>query len=163
MSFVEYFLNSGSDVIQYELLEISHSSFSQTYRLVRNNSFGIDVTLEDLSSETFSYYPMKISHSAHRSDLEFAIKVDLGDLGELLPKELDSVKIDQSQKEKPVCRYRIYRSDDLSQPLYGPVVLKIESISSTKTGSSFEAKAQSVNKNRTGEKYDYGRFFLLRG
>jgi hypothetical protein len=36
--YYEYFLNSKSNVVYYDLIEISHPNFSQTYRKVRNNT-----------------------------------------------------------------------------------------------------------------------------
>jgi len=38
----EYFLNAPAKLVQLELLELSHSAFSKTYRIVRNAPEGVE-------------------------------------------------------------------------------------------------------------------------
>jgi len=159
----QFFLNSSSSIPQLELLEITHPNFSQDYFIVRNATNGITVTLEDLSSQAFVYYPLKITAVGTRENLDFSIRVDLGDLGEVLPVELDNVATAAGYGTKPTVKYRTYRSDDLTAPLYGPVTLEVESFSFTREGCSFEAKAPSLNISSTGETYSLDRFPMLRG
>lgn len=162
--YVNYFLNSKSSVAQLETIEISHPAFSQTYRIVRNAAAGVAVTLENGSSATFDYYPMKLSPQHARDDLDHSISVTFGDLGEILPLELDRVmNYPAGMDIKPVVKYRVYRSDDLSSPLYGPLVLEVEAFTFNKEGSTFEAKAPSINLTRTGEVYSLTRFPALKG
>ncbi len=160
--FVEYFLNSSSKIVQLELIEISHSSFTQTYRKVRNATNGVTVTI-DAVSRFFDYYPMKITPLGNKDDLDQGLKIDLGDLGEILPIELDEVTEQNSFNEKPVVRYWAFRSDDLTTPLFGPWVLEVTSFSFKKEGATFEAKAPSLNLNRTGKLYTITDFPMLRG
>lgn len=159
----EFFLNSKASVVALELLEISHPSFSQVYRRVRNAIHGVTVTLEDATVATFDYYPLKITSMGARTDLESGFRIDVGDLGEVLPLELDLVAQADTFDVKPTVIYRSYRSDDLTQPLFGPLRLEIATFSFTREGASFEAKAPSLNNNRTGETYDLTRFPMLRG
>lgn len=161
--YTEYFLNSESNVVQLELIEISHSNFSQTYRKVRNATNGITVTLENASVETFDYYPLKISFLGERNDLDQGLKIDLGDLGEILPIELDNVMSNNGFGEKPVLKYRAYRSDNLTQPLFGPWTLEISQFSFKNGVASFEARAPLLNINRTGKLYTIKDFPMLRG
>ena len=161
--YTEFFLNSKSSIVQLETLVIAHSSFTKTYYLVRNKTDGLSATLEQGSDVDFEYYPLRISPIGTRENLDFGIRVDLGDLGETLPLELDAVTQDQNFEEKPVVVYRTYRSDDLSAPLFGPLILQISSFSFTKEGATFEAKAPSLNINGTGELYTFTRFPMLRG
>lgn len=161
--YTEYFLSSRANVVQLELLEISHPAFSQVYRVVRNAREGVTVTLEDSSVQTFQYYPLRITNLGTRDTLDAGFKIELGDLGEVLPAELDAVAAAGGFSTKPVVKYRTYRSDDLTQPLFGPLVLEIRSIAFNKTGATFEAKAPSININRTGEVYRLDRFVTLRG
>lgn len=159
-----YFLNSKSSIVQLELLEVSHPNFTQTYRLVRNAINGVTVTLEDASVRTFNYYPLRIESLGTRDNLDFGIKIDFGDLGEVLPLELDAVAgATNGYQTKPKVRYWTYRSDDLAKPLYGPLVLEVTNFSFNREGASFEAKAPSLNLNRTGEIYKIDRFPMLRG
>jgi hypothetical protein len=159
----EYFLNSKSSVVQLELLEISHSNFTKVYYIVRNAVNGITVKLEDGTSKAFNYYPLQISPMDSTDDLDQAIKISFGDLGEILPKELDKVSSANGFSEKPIVKYRIYRSDDLENVLVGPFVLEIKTFSFAREGSTFEAKAPSLNINKTGEIYKLDRFPMLRG
>lgn len=160
----EYFLNSQSNVVKLELLEISHSKFTQTYRCVRNAVNGVTVTLEDDTEAEFLYYPLKITPIGNKDDLDQSLRVDLGDLGEILPQELDAVSSALGFKEKPVVKYRVYRSDELDEgPIMGPWVLEVTTFSFDREASSFEARAPSLNINRTGELYSVARFPMLRG
>jgi hypothetical protein len=159
----EFFLASESTVVQLELLEISHPDFTQTYRIVRNAVDGVTVTLEDLSVEDFEYYPLKITSVGTRENLDYGVKIDFGDLGEVLPTELDRIALLDGYGTKPTVKYRTYRSDDLTTPLFGPVILEVSSFSFTREGSTFEAKAPSLNINSTGEIYNFDRFPMLRG
>ena len=164
-AYSQFFLNSRSSVVQLDLIEISHPDFSQTYRIVRNNTSGVTVTLETGATAIFVYYPMKISPQHARDDLDHGLSLTFGDLGEILPLEMDLVMkgTNGGLKTKPIIKYRVYRSDDLTAPLYGPLKLEVEAFTFDKKGCTFEAKAPSVNLTRTGETYSLVRFPMLRG
>lgn len=162
-TYAEFFLNSKSSVVQLETLEILHPDFTKVYRVVRNAVQGVTVTLENGSVQAFDYYPLKIENAGIRNDLDQSITINLGDLGEVLPKELDEVSSNNGFSVKPTVVYRTYRSDDLSRPLFGPVVLEVTTFSFNREGSSFEAKAPSLNVTKTGEVYKIDRFPMLRG
>jgi len=162
-TYEEYFLNRRSSVMSYELLEISHPDFTQTYRVVQNAVAGITVTLETGLSRFFTYYPLKISASTARDDLDYSINIQLGDLGSILPLEMDAIDSASGFNTKPTVIYRVYRSDDLTTPLFGPLYLEVVSFTFKREGSQFEAKAPSLNVNKTGEIYDLDRFPMLRG
>lgn len=159
----EFFLSSKSSVVQLDTLEISHPNFTQVYRVVRNAVAGVTVTLETGASAAFTYYPLRITGVGLRENLDFGIKVDLGDLGEVLPAELDAVAAADGYETKPTVIYRTYRSDDLSAPLFGPINLEVKAFNFNREGSTFEARAPSLNVNKTGELYSLDRFPMLRG
>lgn len=162
-TFQEYFLNSRSDVVKLETFEFIHPDFSKVYRVVRNSISGIDATLETSEAVHFDYMPLKIENSGIRNDLDQSISIQFGDLGELIPNELDLVLNANGFETKPIVKYRLFRSDDLTEPFFGPVVLEITDIAFTKKGCQFEAKAPSLNISKTGEIYSIGRFPMLRG
>jgi hypothetical protein len=87
----------------------------------------------------------------------------MGDLGEIVPVEMDNIRAEDTFDELPVVVYRTYRSDDLSTPLYGPIELEVKNFAFDRTGCTFEAKAPSLNVSRTGETYTLPRFPMLRG
>lgn len=159
----EFFLNTQSNVVQLETVEISHPSFSQTYHKVRNARDGVTVTLETAAAQAFDYWPMRITSMGNRNDLDQAYRIDVGDLGEVLPTELDRIAADDAFDVKPVVLYRTYRSDDLTAPLFGPLRLEVDDFSFKAEGSSFIARAPRLNNSTTGELYKLDRFPMLRG
>jgi hypothetical protein len=163
MAAIDYFLNSTRDVVALELLEISHPSFTQVYRRVRNAPAGVTVTLETAEVALFTHYPMRITELGDQSDLDTGIRIDFGDLGEILPLEVDAVYDADNMDVKPTVIYRVYRSDDLTAPLIGPWELEVNTFSFKREGASFEASAPYVNRNKTGETYNLTRFYPLRG
>lgn len=162
-AYSEFFLNSPSSVVQLELLEVTHPDFTQAYRIVRNAVDGVTVTLETAASATFDYYPLRITPVGIRDTLDFGLRIDLGDLGEVLPVEIDAVTDAEGFGVKPTVIYRTYRSDDLSTPLFGPLTLRVTSFSFTREGATFEAQAPSISVSTTGELYKLDRFPMLRG
>lgn len=163
MTIADFYLGSTRNIIQYELLEISHPSFTKVYRIVRNNRSGLTVTLEDSSTGVFEYLPLKLTNSGARDDLDTGISVSFGDLGQVLPKELDRVDADDSYNVMPTVLYRTYRSDDLTAPLIGPYRLVVQSIAQNQSGATFNAAAPGLNIGKTGELYRVDRFPMLRG
>jgi len=161
--YTEYFLNSSSAIVQLELIEIIHPNFSKTYRIVRNATLGITVKLEDGNYYTFNYCPLQVSLSNEQNNLDQTITIQLGDLGEIVPLELDNVNAANGFGIKPILKYRTYRSDDLDNVLNGPFILEIKTFSFTRDGANFEAKAPSLNINKTGEMYSIDRFPMLIG
>jgi hypothetical protein len=159
----EFFLNSGSNVVELELVEISHPNFTKTYYIVRNAMNGVTVTHEDATVHDYQYYPLKITPVGAGNDLDQVLQVQLGDLGEILPQELDAVSAAGTFGTKPTLIYRTYRSDDLTAPLYGPITLEISNLTFKKEGAAFEAHAPRLNSTATGEVYSTSRFPMLRG
>lgn len=162
-NYSEFFLNSSSNVVQLECLEISHPSFTKVYRVVRNATNGATVKYENGVEYAHTYYPLKIDSIGARGDLDQGLSISLGDLGEVLPLELDAVTSENSFGIKPIVKYRTFRSDDLNNVLFGPLILEVTTFSFNREGSTFEAKAPSLNINKTGEVYKIDRFKTLRG
>ena len=159
---ISYFLNSKSNVIQYETIQIKHPNFvgtlNNSYWIVRNNSEGLTAILEpdapgNGATVTFDYYPLQISLGETRDNLDFNLEIVLGDLGEVLPTELANVLAADDMHTKPIFRYRTFRSDDLTQPLYGPVELEIRTFNFDKRGVTFKAEARKFNRRGTGLLY----------
>lgn len=162
--FTDYFLNSRSDAVQLELFELTHPAFTQAYRVVRNARDGVVVDLSPTElAVPFDYYPAQIRALGANDDLEAAMQIDFGDLGEVLPLELDAVEAAGAFLIKPVLRYWAFRSDDLSEPIYGPILLEVTNIASNDGGARLDARAPQLNANRTGELYRLDRFPMLTG
>lgn len=162
--YISFFLNSKSSVVGLETLEISHPSFSKTYYIVRNSVKGLIATDENGILTKYDYYPLSVSSDGVKNDLDSGLKVSLGDLGEIIPDEIDRLIASDTFHIKPIVKYRSYRSDDLSGPMYGPLVYEIPAFSFDGQNSSFEAVAPRLNSNKTGIIYDIsGAFRTLRG
>jgi hypothetical protein len=167
VSYEDFFLNSSAAIGEVDCLEISHSAFSQTHYLVRNYLAGVTVTHEDETEHEYTYCPMKLSLQKLREDLDFILNIQLGDVGEILNNEVQAILAaaetdPEAMAELPQVIYRTYRSDDFSVPLFGPAVLGIKRLGMTAEGSSFDAKAPSLNANGTGEVYSFARFPMLK-
>lgn len=162
-AFTEFFLNSDSSIVQLEIVEISHPSFSQVYRIVRNAIDGVTVTLETGETVACVYYPLQITPTGVTDDLDQTLSVKFGDLGQLVPLEIDYVRAYKTWRIKPTLLYRTYRSDVLTAPMYGPFRFIISNITFNKEGSQCQASAPKVNQNQTGEIYTMDRFPMLRG
>lgn len=159
----EFFLRSSSRIVQLDLLEVYHPNFSKRYYIVRNAPLGVTVKHEDGNTRTYEYYPCKLEQNSSADDLDAGYKISLGDLGELLPDEIDRVRAANGFLTKPKVTYRSYRSDNLNQVMYGPILLEAGAFTFNLDGSTFEANAPQLNVNSTGEVYDLVRFDALRG
>lgn len=163
-TYSEYFLNSRSNVVQLELVELTHPDFTQAYRIVRNARDGITVDLSPGElAVPFIYYPARVEQMGARDDLDSAIRMDLGDVGDVVPGEIDAVAEAGGFMTKPAVRYWTFRSDQLTTPLFGPIVLEVPSISFNDEGASFEARAPSLNSTKTGERLTLDRIPMQRG
>jgi hypothetical protein len=162
-AYSEFFLKSKSSVVELECLTINHVSFSTAYCIVRNATNGVTVKHEDGVSYLYTYYPLAITKLGSRGDLDQGLRISFGDLGEIIPNEIDSITSANTFGIKPVVEYRTYRSDNLESPMFGPLRLEIKSFSFTREGSTFEASAPELNINKTGELYKIDRFYPLRG
>lgn len=164
MSLEEFYLNAPSAVIEYDCIDITHPSFSQPYYIVRNGTRGLAVGLEDGGgTRNYLFYPVKVESLGFKDDIDQGFSMTFGDTGDILPDELDRVKAADGFGVFPVFTYRCYRSDDLTQPIYGPIELEIRKLSTNHSGATFEAKSPSSNDGRTGEVYRIDRFPMLRG
>ena len=179
-----FHLKSPAATAEIETVEIYHPAFvgreatPHRYRPVANANPGIDVALEDDTPASFEPCPMKIDSLGAKDDLEAGLRIELGDLGEILGAELDAVAAadaataegDPSPYEtKPTIWFRTYRSDELgdpenlAKPLVGPLLLEAGPITVTGTGAWFEARAPRVIGTGVGESYRIERFPMLRG
>ena len=160
----QFFLGSSPALFQYDCLEITHPNFSQTYRLVRNCTRGISVTHEGPAGPfAYEYYPLQVKPLGSGSDLSQSLQVVLGDLGNIIQKEIALLTEANKMDIRPVVKFRVYRSDDLTQPMFGPLVLEISNIVCSPDGNSFEAHAPRINSTKTGVLYTKEQFPMLAG
>lgn len=158
-----YYLASPPTAVELELLEISHHRFSKTYRIVSNSTEDVIVTHEG-GAGPFTYsgsIPLQIRRLGTQNDLDQALRIDLGDLGSVLPLEIDAVLTANEMLTKPVLKYRTYDHRNLTVPLSGPSIHEITSVNFNKTGASFEAASPKLNVTRTGKLYEVPKFPMM--
>lgn len=161
-TYSEYYLHSPPGVVELELLEISHPSFTKTYRICGNSTEDVVVTHEGGAGPfTYTYFPLQIRRLGTQNDLDQSLKIDLGDLGTVLPQEVDSVLSANKMLVKPVLKYRTYDHRNLTVPLFGPSVHEITSANFNRSGASFEASPPKLNVTRTGKLYIVEKFPML--
>lgn len=166
LNLTEYFFTSPPSVVRYQLFELSHPNFSNTFRIVRNAVLRgeIEVMHEgDVGPFTYHHYPVQIKTMGSAGNMDQELEITFGDLGEVLPLQLELIQEANGMQTKPTCVYREYSSADLTEPMYGPFTLVLNGMTFNKTGTTFVAKPISFNRGRTGEVYDVGRFPMLRG
>ena len=123
--YVSYFLNGSSAVVRLDTIVISHPNMSQDYALVRNHRAGMTATLETGAQQDFMYYPFGLNDSEVTQSLDYGLEIILGDLGEILPMEIDRIRAADAMGTPPTVVFRAYTSDDLSAPVIGPIVLEM--------------------------------------
>lgn len=171
----QYYYNTPPSVGEVECIEIQHFRFNPTvFRLVSNYSLmelstndafgnkkmGAIVTHEGGAGPfEYEFVRMSINRLGSGNDLDQALSITLGDVGTILPQQLERVMSFNAMQAKPIVRYRSYTSIDFSTPLTTvPLVLEIKRVAFNKEGCSFEAIAPYLNATRTGIIYDKVRF-----
>lgn len=150
--YIDFLLNSNSDIIEFETIQISHSSFP-TVSIVRNKIDGLTAILETDQEAEFQFYNILISPPNVFNDLDFSITIEIGDLGEVVPGLIDLIQTNNAFSEKPEIVYRTYRSDNLDIPMLGPLSFQVNAIETNGVYAVVEAGAFRLNNNKTGTFY----------
>ena len=161
--YIAYFLNGSSAVVRLDTIIISHPNMSQDYALVRNNRAGLTATLETAQSQDFQWYPFGLNDSEVVQSLDYGLEIILGDLGEILPGEIDNIRAANAMNIPPTVTFRAYTSDDLTAPVIGPIELEMVNPTVEQRGTTFVAQPKEANRSATGEIYSFSRFPMLRG
>lgn len=161
---VDFFFGAPSSTAEVPTLEISQPDFSQVWRVQAKYREGFWARLESGEQVFFQYVPLGLKLLEDRGNLDFGMTVTLGDLGEILPDEIQRARAAGSLRTSPPrVVYRSYRSDDMERPMFGPVVLQARTITRSPEGSQFDATAPQVNVSKTGRVYRSDEFPMLRG
>ena len=157
--YVGFFLNGGGDVMQLECIEISHPSFANTFRYVKNDTDGLIA-----GGVFYQYQPMSIERNNVSNDLEQTIAVTIADMQDELSKAVRAIHKSANPTTRPSVVYKIFRSDELSSPMLTLQTLEIVTISKNSEGLvTFEAQAPELNSVKTGLTYTLENYPLLRG
>ena len=159
----QFLLNRRGSVGVYETLSLSHPNFSRTFHLLHRWRKAPPLTLEDGQTTDFMFVPMRLVPMGASGDLDYGVQVTLGDLGQIIPDEIDRVKALGGMATRPQVVFRTWRTDDTLAPLSVIGSLEAVEISRNEQGASFQAVAPRLNLVRTGETYNVERFDMLRG
>lgn len=162
--YVDFFFGAPQSASELQTLEISQPSFSQVWRFQSHYREGFYARLETGEQVFFQYVPMRLKPLEERANLDFGLTVILGDLGEILPDEIQRARTAGTLRTNPpVVKYRAYRTDNLESPMFGPVSLQARQIARSEDGAKFNAMAPEANANRTGILYRSDVFPMLLG
>lgn len=163
-AYIDFFFGASPSTAEIQTLEISQPSFSQVWRLQSHYREGLAVRLETGQEAFFQYVPMRLKSLEEKADLDFGLTVILGDLGEILPEEIQRARAAGTLRtDPPLVKYRAYRSDDLTSPMFGPVSLQARQIARSEDGAKFNATAPQANVNKTGILYRSDLYPMLQG
>lgn len=162
-TYSRFFLSGRSDEAELETFTIYHPDFSKVYRIVTNATQGIIAVTEEGDPHAYEHYPAKITPLSIGSHLDQAISITFGDLGEIIPLELDRVAAANGFQTLPTLHYRTWKSTDLTVPLYAAIELEVTAFSFDANGATFQASAPRLNTLATGQIYTYKMFPALRG
>jgi len=157
----EFLASAPQTKYMIEVVSIAHSALTQTYHLWKEQSEGavIDEDINTLIVQPTNLN-VALAGSPDNLDQKFTISIDTTDAENVLRKELDRIALDTT--EKIILTYRVYLSDDLTEP-QAVQRLQVESITYTRGVASLSAIAPKLNVTRTGELYTFSRFPMLRG
>jgi len=157
----EFLASAPQTKYMIEVISISHSALTKTYHLWKEQTDGAVV---DEYSNTLivqsTNLNVALAGSPDNLDQKFNISIDTTDPENILRKELDRIALDTT--EKIILTYRVYLSDDLTEP-QAVQRLQVESITYTRGVAALSAIAPKLNVTRTGELYTFSRFPMLRG
>lgn len=160
---LDFFLRGDPDTMHYQLVEVSHPSWTRTYRYVQNAVQGLTVTHEDGAVCAYRYSPINIKLSNTNDSLDQSITITVGDLGQFLPDDMDRLRADIANiRVKPVLNYREYLSTDLENPILTINDLKVSNYKPRGEGALFLCKAKEMNLTKTGIPYTIEKFKGLR-
>lgn len=162
--YAKFFLNRKVDIYQLECIELSHPSFLNTYRVVRNDDRGVYVQHKEGAGKVFyEYLPMSIQRSGMLGDLDQTLTVSVSGLGDILPDEFERVLEGQYADVKPTVNYRLYSSDNLNAPIHYLLGLQLAGVSMNNKAVTFKAESARLNISKTGDIFSLDRFSGLKG
>lgn len=158
-SYASFYLDAPGSIVQLECIEISHPSFSQVYRYVRNDEDGVIA-----GGNAYLYQPMSIKRNNVTNDLEQTISITFADMDDSLTDAIKNIQKSQWPSERPKFVLKIFRDDDLGQPMEQLQTLEIPTVSKNSEGlMTFDAQAPELNSVKTGLLYTFKDYPLLRG
>ncbi|MEJ6283215.1 hypothetical protein, partial [Acinetobacter baumannii] len=122
-----------------ECIELSHPSFMNIYRIVRNDDRGVYVQHKEGSGQVYyEFLPASIQRSGMLGDLDQTLTVSISGLGDILPDEFERVIEGQFPDVKPT-------------------------VNMNHKAVTFKAESPRLNTAKTGDIFALDRFTGLKG
>lgn len=161
---IDFFFGAPLRTAEVRTIEISQPSFSQVWRLQAHYREGFWARLESGEMVFFQYVPLLLKPLEDVGTLDFGMSVTVGDLGEILPDEIQRARVAGTLRTSPpTVVYRSYRSDNFGAPMFGPLTLQARTVTRSVEGAQFDATAPQLNTSKTGMLYRTDLFPMLRG
>lgn len=158
-----YWLVGRHDDVRLECIEIYHPDFSRVYRFVRNHAQGVTVRHENGEWCEYDYLPITVQPAKSSDNLQQAFTIGIGDVGDVMPYEIQRLRNGNYPTTRPTVNYRVYLTSDLTTPLTSVLGLEVTDNQPKEAGAVFVCKAKETNKTATGVKYTLDTFPTLRG
>ena len=154
--YTSFFLNNHGGAVILECLEITHSTFTEPARFVKNDTDGVIA-----EGQSYEYQPMSIKRNNVSNDLEQQLSITLADMEDHFFKQVINT---MDSNTRPSVVFKLFSDQDLVTPLMTMQKLEIASLSKDGSGlATFEAQAPELNSVKTGRIYTLEDFPLLRG
>ena len=154
--YTSFFLNNHGGAVILECLEITHSTFTEPTRFVKNDTNGVIA-----EGQSYEYQPMSIKRNNVSNDLEQQLSITLADMEDHFFKQVINT---MDSNTRPSVVFKLFSDQDLVTPLMTMQKLEIASLSKDSAGlATFDAQAPELNSVKTGRIYTLEDFPLLRG
>lgn len=154
--YTSFFLNNHGGAVVLECLEITHPSFNEPARFIKNDTDGVIA-----EGQSYEYQPMSIKRNNVSNDLEQQLSITLADMEDHFFKQVINT---MGSNTRPSVVFKLFSDQDLEIPLMTMQKLEIASLSKDSAGlATFDAQAPELNSVKTGRIYTLEDFPLLRG
>ena len=154
--YTSFFLNNHGGAVVLECLEITHPSFNEPARFIKNDTDGVIA-----EGQSYEYQPMSIKRNNVSNDLEQQLSITLADMEDHFFKQVINT---MDSNTRPSVVFKLFSDQDLEIPLMTMQKLEIASLSKDSAGlATFDAQAPELNSVKTGRIYTLEDFPLLRG
>ncbi len=156
----EYLVSRSESDRELECIRVYHSAFSKVYYLARDNqefTANLPVTKELVTFEPANLEP---SRAINSNDLDQGATFTIGDLDNILDDELD--RIPDGDTEQIQLTHYIYLKSATTEPQFY-ISYDIKSVAQEKGAFSVTAGTRDLNRDKTGDTYDFGIYEPLRG
>lgn len=154
-----FFLTRTSAIAKIDCIELYHPDFGYL-RYQSYDDDGITVKHEDELEHAYDFESFEITRGNVTSDLDQGFSITFADYKDDLKN-----KVNAADHMTPIVfSWRLYRSDDLDNPMFVQRDLYVIRVNSDGTGMvTFEASAEQLNNVKTGDSYTLAKFSTLKG